>query len=74
LGALLNIFRVRDVIGTFDTVNGNPAPEGASMVLSFGGNNYNYTLTYKGIADVDNIANDIVLIPQPATPALPRSD
>jgi hypothetical protein len=63
-----------DVTGTFDTVNGNPAPEGASVVLSFGGNNYNYTLTYKGIAGIDNIANDIVLTPQPATPALPRSD
>lgn len=63
-----------NVIGTFDTVNGNPAPEGASVVLSFGGNNYNYTLTYKGIAGIDNIANDIVLTLQPATPALPRSD
>lgn len=58
------------VNGTFDTVNGNPAPEGTGVVLNFGGNNYNYTLTYKG--GTGN--NDIMLhyVPQPATaPAAP---
>ena len=68
------------VNGTFDTVNGNPAPEGASVVLSFGGNNYGYNLTYKGGAG----NNDIMLryVPQPATapapvppvPAAPKSE
>lgn len=66
------------VTGIFDTVNGNPAAEGASVVLSFGGNNYGYTLTYKGGAG----ANDIVLryALQPAAapavekPAAPKSE
>lgn len=59
------------VNGIFDTVNGNPAPEGASVVLSFGGNNYGYSLTYKGGAG----NNDIMLryVPAPA-PAAPKSE
>ena len=57
-----------DVIGVFDLVNGGSAIEGASLVLSFGGIDYNYTLTYQGIAGTDGIANDIMLvIPEPAT-------
>jgi hypothetical protein len=59
------------VNGIFDTVNGNPAPEGAPVVLSFGGNNYNYTLTYKGGSG----NNDIILLyaPAPATTAAPAA-
>ena len=55
------------VNGVFDTVNGIPAPEGAGVILSFGGNNYNYNLTYKG--GIGN--NDIMLryVPAPAAPA-----
>jgi len=34
------------VTGTFDTVNGAPAPEGTLVVLNFGGKFYSYTLTY----------------------------
>jgi len=40
----------------FDTVNGEPALEGASVVLSLEGGNYYYNLTYIGGA-----GNDIVL-------------
>jgi hypothetical protein len=36
------------ISGTFDTVNGSPATEGANVALDFGGNTYNYKLTYKG--------------------------
>ncbi len=55
------------VAGLFDTLNGGSAAEGASVVL--GGNTY--TLTYKYIAGVDGIDNDIALvIPEPATIAL----
>ncbi len=46
------------VNGVFDTVNGNPASEGAAVTLSSGANNYNYTLTYKG----GQGDNDIMLI------------
>ena len=49
------------VSGTFDTVNGNPAPEGASVVLNTGGVDYKYTLTYKGGTG----GNDIVLLRAP---------
>ena len=49
------------VSGTFDTVNGNPAPEGASVVLNTGGVDYKYTLTYKGGAG----NNDIILLRAP---------
>lgn len=46
--------------GTFDTVNGAAATEGASVVLNFGGTDYLYTLTY---------ANGVQLawVPEPAT-------
>jgi hypothetical protein len=50
------------VSGTFDTLNGGSAAEGASVVL--GGNTY--TLTYQGGVG----GNDIVLIPEPATMVL----
>lgn len=63
------------VSGIFDTVNGNPATEGASVAVSSGGKNFNYTLTYKGGAG----SNDVMLIsssapaaaPAPATPNTP---
>lgn len=34
--------------GTFDTVNGYPAPEGALVRLNYGGTDYYYRLTYAG--------------------------
>ena len=60
------------VSGTFDQLNGviGAADEGDPVVLSFGGNNYNYTLTYLYNADGGAIGNDIALIPEPATLAL----
>jgi hypothetical protein len=53
------------ITGTFNTVNGNPATEGAAVVLSFGGNNYNYSLTYKGGAG----GNDVMLFRSAQQPA-----
>lgn len=47
------------VSGIFDTVNGNPAPEGATVTL---GANV-YKLTYVGGVG----GNDIMLVPEPAT-------
>ena len=44
------------VDGVFDTVNGNPAVEGAQVVLSFNGLECTYNLTYVG-----GTGNDIVL-------------
>lgn len=55
------------VSGIFDTVNGNPATEGASVVISSGGKNYNYTLTYKGGAG----NNDVILFASSAPAAAP---
>ncbi len=55
------------VNGTFDFLNGGSAGEGASVVLDFGDTNYQYTLTYQGVAGADGIANDIMLVPEPAT-------
>lgn len=55
------------VSGTFDTVNGNPAAEGASVAVSSGGKNYNYTLTYKGGAG----NNDVMLLSSSAPAAAP---
>jgi hypothetical protein len=49
------------VSGTFDTVNGNPAPEGAAVVLNTEGVDYKYKLTYKGGTG----RNDIVLLRAP---------
>ena len=49
------------VSGTFDTVNGNPAPEGDPVVLNAGGVDYKYALTYRGGAG----GNDIVLLRAP---------
>jgi hypothetical protein len=58
--------------GTFDTVNGNAAPEGASVVLSWAEVNYYYTLTYAGKGSGDTNNNDVMLlyVPEPATLAL----
>jgi len=60
------------VLGTFDRLNGviGAATEGAPVVLSFGGTNYGYKLTYLYNADGGAIGNDIALIPEPATLAL----
>ncbi len=56
-----------DVVGVFDSLNGGSAAEGAYVNL--GGSVYQ--LTYKYIAGVDGIANDIaIVIPEPATIAL----
>ena len=46
--------------GTFDTVNGAPAAEGASVALNFAGSDYAYTLTY-----ADGVA--LQWVPEPAT-------
>jgi hypothetical protein len=45
--------------GVFDTVNGNPAPEGAEVVLASNGLKNTYALTYIG-----GTGNDIVLVYQ----------
>ena len=60
------------VLGIFDQLNGviGAATEGAPVVLSFGGTNYGYKLTYLYNADGGAIGNDIALIPEPATLAL----
>ena len=54
--------------GFFDTLNGGAANEGASVSLSFGEANYNYTLTYAGGNDNKDIA--LLWVPEPATVAL----
>jgi hypothetical protein len=43
------------VSGAFDTVNDKSAGEGADVVLSFDGVDYNYSLTYKGGASGNSI-------------------
>jgi hypothetical protein len=63
---LVNNTSTGAVSGLFDTVNGIPALEGAPVALSYGGNNYNYSLTYTGGVG----SNDVMLIPEPATLAL----
>jgi len=50
------------VEGVFETVNGNPAPEGAPVVLSYSGTDYHYKLTYKHDAGGDGNKNDVALI------------
>jgi len=47
--------------GIFDTVNGLPAPEGAEVVMSYGGTDYVYGLTYAGGVELQWV------IPEPAT-------
>ena len=47
--------------GTFDTVNAAPAPEGAEVVMSYGGTDYIYALTYAGSVELQWV------IPEPAT-------
>jgi len=56
------------VEGAFETVNGNPAPEGAPVVLSYGGTDYHYKLTYEYDAGGDGITNDVALIYMPDQP------
>ncbi|MDD5010931.1 MAG: hypothetical protein PHQ00_02280 [Phycisphaerae bacterium] len=64
------------VTGTFDTANGNPASEGAEVVVSFANNKYYYKLTYTG----GEGSNDIMLTfdrqeaaaPAAAAPAEPN--
>ncbi len=51
--------------GTFDTLNGGSAAEGASLTLTFGKANYDYTLTYAGGTDNRDIA--LLWVPEPAT-------
>ncbi len=58
---LVNTTSANAVIGAFDTVNGNPAAEGAEVVLSAAGRTCTYTLTYVG-----GTGNDIVLVYQSA--------
>jgi hypothetical protein len=59
------------VEGTFDTANGNPAPEGASVVLNYSGTDYHYKLTYKYNAGGDGNTNDVALIYIPDQPQGP---
>jgi hypothetical protein len=56
---LVDITSENAVVGAFDTVNGNPATEGAQMVVSSGSVENTYTLTYMG-----GTGNDIVLLYQ----------
>lgn len=64
------------VSGTFDSVSGDQSPwdralEGDTVVLSTPlGASYTYTLTYLYNADAGSLANDIALVPEPATIAL----
>jgi hypothetical protein len=60
------------VEGVFDMVNGNPAPEGAPVVLSHGGTDYHYKLTYKYNAGGDGNKNDVALMYIPEPPKRPR--
>jgi len=59
---LIENTRSSGVEGIFDTVNGKPAPEGAPVVLSYGGTDYRYKLTYQYDAGEDGNNNDIALI------------
>lgn len=59
------------VEGTFDTANGNPAPEGAPVVLSYSGTDCHYKLTYKYNAGGDGNTNDVALIYIPDQPQGP---
>lgn len=59
------------VEGAFDTANGNPAPEGAPVVLSYGGTDYHYKLTYEYDADGYGSTNDVALIYIPDQPQGP---
>jgi len=58
------------VVDIFDSLNGGSAAEGAPVVLSYGGVDYHYTLTYQGVAGLDGLANDIMLVPEPSTLAM----
>jgi hypothetical protein len=53
------------ISGAFDTVNDKSASQGADVVLSFGGVNYNYSLTYSGGTG----GNDIMLLFKTSAPA-----
>jgi hypothetical protein len=65
---ILLIDATTTIHGFFDTLNGGSASEGASVSLSFGQANYNYTLTYAGGNDNQDIA--LLWVPEPATVAL----
>jgi hypothetical protein len=52
------------VNGLFDSLNGGSAAEGTLVALSFGGIDYNYTLTYLGGTGGNDV---MLLIPEPAT-------
>jgi len=56
---LVDITSENAMVGAFDTVNGNPAIEGAQVVVSSGVVENTYTLTYMG-----GTGNDIVLLYQ----------
>jgi len=53
--------------GVFDSLNNGSAAEGAAITLGFGSAFYNYTLTYTGGGDGNNIA--LLWVPEPATVA-----
>lgn len=61
------------VVGSFDSLNGGSAAEGASVVL--GGNTYTLTYMYDFVSHTvgtsrSGVYNDIALVPEPATIAL----
>jgi hypothetical protein len=55
------------VQGVFDSLNGGSAAQGAAVILGFGGINHNYSLTYTGGNDNNDIA--LCWVPEPATVA-----
>jgi hypothetical protein len=61
---ILLINAANTIQGTFDTLNGGSAVEGASVILDYGANNYTYALTYTGGSDNKDIA--LVWVPEPA--------
>ncbi len=67
-GDILLIDCVNIIQGTFDTVtgdiNGGKGQEGDTIILTYGGIQYQYTLTYKGGTDGKDL---VLLIPEPAT-------
>jgi hypothetical protein len=71
LGDILLIDCVSAIQGTFDTVtgdiNGGKALEGDTIILTYDGVQYQYTLTYNGGADGKDL---VLVVPEPATIAL----
>ncbi|MGD0784289.1 MAG: PEP-CTERM sorting domain-containing protein [Sedimentisphaerales bacterium] len=68
LGDILLIDCVSTIQGTFDTVtgdiNGGKALEGDTIILTYDGVQYQYTLTYNGGIDGKDL---VLVIPEPAT-------